>query len=193
MRGLRSAGIAVLIIAATVTALTAAVGATSAASTFELVFDGRHTPDLLHEGTFTTSPTFCSSGQAADVSVDSSTDTATRTFRCSGSGEFTARVTPLPAEHGGGGSWQIVGGSGAFANLRGKGRWRSIPLGGSSSDPATITFRSTWTGMVDFDVSPPTVAFSKATARKPKRPRGAYSLRLLLSLHDPKGTPSRTG
>jgi hypothetical protein len=86
-----------------------------------------------------------------------------------------------------------VGGSGAFANLRGKGRWRSIPLGGSSSDPATITFRSTWTGMVDFDVSPPTVAFSKATARKPKRPRGAYSLRLLLSLHDPKGTPSRTG
>jgi hypothetical protein len=189
VRASRSATAAVAAVAALAGAGTAAVGARTAASGFQLVFDGRHNADLLHEGTFTTSASFCPSGEAVDASVDGTTDTATRTFRCRGSGEFTARVTPLPAEHGGGGSWQIVGGSGPFANLRGKGTWTSVRLSGSSGDPATITFRSTWVGSVDFDVSPPTVAVTSAAVRKLKRPKGAYSLRLVVSLTDAEGNP----
>src|SRR5689334_15297923 len=86
------------------------VGATPPPS-FHLVFDGRHNQALLHEGTFTTSSSWCSSGSAADVSIDDPTLTATRRFTCAGGGDFTATVSPLRAEHGGSGSWQIVSGT----------------------------------------------------------------------------------
>jgi hypothetical protein len=185
---MRSLAGILLIASAALASIAAASGARTAASSFQLVFDGRHNADLLHEGTFTTSASFCPSGRAVDVTVDSGTDSATRRFTC-GSGDFTARVTPLPAEHGGGGSWQIVAGTGPLADLRGRGTWTSVRLGGSSADPATITFRSTWHGIADFDVSPPTVAVAKAAARKLRRPKGSYSLRLVLALVDPEGNP----
>lgn len=155
---------------------------------FQLVFDGKHTPTLLHEGPFTTSASFCLSGYATDISVQSDIETAVRTFRCIGSAdEFTAQVKPLPAEHGGSGSWQIVKGSGALAELRGKGTWTSIRVTGAAGDPATITFRSTWQGVTDFDASPPTIAISKSTVRRLRRPKGAYLLRLVLSFGDVPG------
>src|SRR5947208_2140298 len=97
----------------------AADGARKTPAAFRLGFDGKHTPALLHEGPFTTSASFCLSGYAADTAIEAETETAVRAFRCSGStDQFTARVKPVPAEHGGGGSWQIVSGSGALANLR---------------------------------------------------------------------------
>ena len=168
----------------------AADGAREAPAPFRLVFDGRHTPALSHEGPFTTSASFCLSGYASDDRIEADTDTAVRTFRCSGSAEqFTARVTPVPAEHGGSGSWQIVAGTGALAMLRGKGTWTSIRLSGTDGDIASITYRSTWDGVTDFDVSPPTIAVSKATARKLRRPRGAFQLRLALSFGEPAGSP----
>jgi hypothetical protein len=185
---MRSLAGIVLIASAAMASIAGASGARTAASPFQLVFDGRHNADLLHEGTFTSSAPFCPSGRAVDVTIDSGTDSATRRFTC-GSGDFTARVTPLPAEHGGGGSWQIVAGTGPLANLRGRGRWTSVRLGGTSADPATITFRSTWEGVVDFDVSPPAVAVAKAVARKLRRPKGIYSLRLVLTLGDPEANP----
>jgi len=58
-------------------------------------------------------------------------------------------VKPVPAEHCGGGSWQIVSGSGALADLRGKGTWTS--------------------------------------ARKLRRPKGAYRLRFGLSFSEAAG------
>ncbi len=63
----------------------------------------------------------CPSGSAADVSVEATTDTALRRFTCAGGGDFSARIAPLPAEHGGTGTWQIVDGTGPLAGLRGKG------------------------------------------------------------------------
>jgi hypothetical protein len=115
-------------------------------------------------------------------------ETAVRTFRCSGSAdEFTARVKPLPAEHGGQGSWQIVEGSGALANLRGKGTWTSVRLSGNDN-PTSITFRSTWQGVADFDASPPTIAVSRSSARKLRRPKGAYVLGVVLSFGDSPGS-----
>ena len=170
-------------------AVPAAGSSTNASSEFQLVFDGKHTPSLLHEGPFTTSASFCPSGQAVDTGVDSATETALRKFTCAGSsGGFTARVGRLPAEHGGSGTWQIVEGSGPLADLRGKGIWSSVRLGGNPTDPATITFRSTWKGVADLDAAPPTVAAQKRSAQKLRRPKGAYRVRLVLTLNDAAGS-----
>lgn len=150
---------------------------------FDLVFDGRHTPTLVHEGPFTTTAAFCRSGSAVDVSVEPDVETATRVFRCAESPDtFTARVWPLRNEHGGAGSWHIVGGKGALASLRGKGTWTSVRIGGTSDDLEHITFRSTWQGVTDFDTAPPTIAVTRARATKLRRPKRTYLVRLRLSL-----------
>jgi hypothetical protein len=175
-------------------AVPAAGSSTNASSEFQLVFDGKHTPSLLHEGPFTTSAAFCPSGQAVDTGVDSATETALRKFTCAGSsGGFTARVGRLPAEDGGSGTWQIVEGSGPLADLRGKGIWSSVRLGGNPTDPATITFRSTWKGVADLDAAPPTVAAQKRSAQKLRRPKGAYRVRLVLTLNDAAGSAVDAG
>jgi hypothetical protein len=167
---------------------TATGGSRAAPASFKLVFEGRHNAALLHEGTFTSSVVGCPSGSAADVSFDTDTESALRRFSCAGSkGEFTARVAPLPAEHGGLGSWQIVAGNGPLANLRGKGTWTSTRLAGRPDDPATIVFRSTWDGVVDFDVTAPTVGVTSVGVRKLRRPKGTYRLRVVLALSDAEG------
>jgi hypothetical protein len=188
-RSTRYALVAVgVVVAVAVAATAAADGAKTVPAAFRLVFEGKHTPELLHEGTFTTAASFCPSGSAADTSIDSNTETAVRTFRCSGSADaFTARVKPLPAEHGGSGSWQIVSGSGALADLRGKGTWTSVRLGGTTDDPATITFRSTWEGVTDYDASAPTIALSRSSAQRLRRPKGAYLVRFRLSFSEAAG------
>jgi hypothetical protein len=111
MVGVRSARLVPL--AAAFIFVTAGAAARTAPLSFRLVFDGRHNAALLHEGTFTSSASFCPSGSAADVSVEATTDTALRRFTClGGGGDFSARIAPLPAEHGGTGTWQIVDGTG---------------------------------------------------------------------------------
>jgi len=161
----------------------------AAAPSFQLVFDGRHNAQLQHVGTFTTTATWCSSGSVGEISVDPATDTATRRFTCAGGGDFTATVRPLPAEHGGSGTWQIIDGTGPLADLRGKGTFLSTLVSGHLDDPATIVFRSTWTGVADFDVDPPKVTLNAATVRKLKRPVGTYTVRLALSFADNGGGP----
>jgi hypothetical protein len=178
-----------VVVAALMAAGATAIGGSRAApASFKLVFEGRHNAALLHEGTFTSSVVACPSGSAADVSLDSDTESALRRFTCAGAkAEFTARVAPLPAEHGGLGSWQIVAGTGPLANLRGKGTWTSTRLAGRPDDPATIVFRSTWDGVADFDVTAPTVGVSSVGVRKLRRPKGTYTLRVALSLSDAEG------
>jgi hypothetical protein len=186
MGGVRSSRLVPL--AAALIFVTSGAAARTAPPSFQLVFDGRHNAALLHEGTFTTSTSFCPSGSAADVSVEATTDTALRRFTCAGSaGDFSARIAPLPAEHGGTGTWQIVDGTGPLAGLRGKGTWTSTRLSGRPDDPATIMFRSTWEGVVALDVSPPATSVTSASARKLKRPKGAYAMRVVLSLTDNGG------
>ena len=163
-------------------------GASAAApASFQLVFDGEHNASLLHEGTFTTSYAPCPSGTAADVSIDEATLTALRQFTCDAGGGFTAKVGPLPQEHGGSGSWQIVAGSGPLADLRGKGTFTSVRLTGDPNDPSTITFRSTWTGVADLDATPPTVSVTHWHAKKLARPKRTYKIRLGLSIPDNGG------
>jgi hypothetical protein len=156
----------------------------AAPASFQLVFDGKHQANLLHEGTFTTSSSSCPTGTAEDVSIDETTLTAVRQFTCDAGGGFTAKVGPLPAEHGGSGSWQIVNGSGPLADLRGKGTFTSVRLTGDPNDPSTITFRSTWTGVADLDATPPTVRVTHWHVKKLARPKRAYKVRLGLSMTD---------
>lgn len=163
-------------------------GATAPQS-FHLVFEGKHNAALLHEGSFTTSSPWCRAGSAVDLSFDQLTVTAVRRFSCGEGGEFTAKVWPLPAEHGGRGSWQIVAGDGPLAELRGKGTFGSTRLSGSPDDPASITFRSSWDGVADFDITPPAIGISSWSVRKLARPTSAYKLRLVLSLTDDDGSP----
>jgi hypothetical protein len=184
----RHAVIAAAVAAATAIALPAAGASRNAAAEFQLVFDGKHAPSLLHEGPFTTSAAFCRTGYAVDTGVDPATESALRKFTCEGSNAaFTARVGRLPAEHGGSGTWQIIEGTGALADLRGKGTWTSVRVSGNPLDPATITFRSTWKGAADLDSAPPTVSASKRSVQKLRRPKGTYRLRLVLSLSDKPG------
>jgi hypothetical protein len=81
---------------ATIVFVAVTAGASGAAPTdFRLVLDGKHNAALLHEGTFTTSASFCTSGAAEDISVDGSTDTAQRRFRCGDAGGHLHRRRPF--------------------------------------------------------------------------------------------------
>jgi hypothetical protein len=171
-------------------ALTGLGGAEAASPAFQLVLDGRHDAQLQHEGTFTSGASWCPSGSITEIGVDATTDTATRRFSCSGGAEFTATIRPLPAEHGGSGTWQIIGGSGPLADLRGKGTFTSTLVSGKPDEPATITFRSTWTGVADFDVDPPAITVASAIARRLVRPAGSYAVRVAVTLADSGGSIS---
>jgi len=190
MRTVNRAFQVALVVAAVAAGAAVARGQSSAPPAFHLVFDGKHNANLLHEGPFTTTSSFCPSGYAADVTINDVTLTALRKFTCSDSGaDFTARIAPLSAEHGGSGTWQIVDGTGPLAELRGKGIWTSERLSGGP-DPGSITFRSTWDGVADFDTDSPEIAISKPTARKLPRPAGSYALHMTLGLTDAAGTVS---
>jgi hypothetical protein len=149
------------------------------------VFDGAHTDALLHDGTFAASA-FCSSGQAADVGTVG--EAGIRRFTCAdGRGTFDARITPLPAEHRGAGTWQIVAGTGELARLRGRGSFTSELLSGDVDNPPTITFRSTWSGVVDLDDAPPAITFTRLTTQKLRRPARSYVLRVAFTAQDDAG------
>jgi hypothetical protein len=67
---------------------------------------------------------------------------------------------------------------------------RSAPRASLAREASrSITFRSTWKGVADFDTTPPTVGLSHWRAKKLKRPRGMYRVTLALSLADSGGGP----
>ena len=160
------------------------IGSTQAAPTpAQLVFDGVHNVRLLHEGPFTGSAPFCSSGYAADV--DLSGEVALRRHTCGdGRGTFDARIASLPAEHGGSGTWQVVAGTGELSRLRGRGTWTSVRVAGDPSDPATIVFRSMWQGIADLDDTAPAITLTRATTRKLRRPARTYTLQIAFVARD---------
>jgi hypothetical protein len=179
--------------AAAIVAAAAALAGGAAPMKFELVFEGRHeiTPGsggaLQHVGPFTASSPFCPSGNAVDVLGSPSTPNAVRRFTCDdGAGSILLRVRGFHGEHVTGmtGAWEIVSGTGQYAALRGKGAWTSVVLSGDPTRPETVTFRSTSTGAADFDAVAPRIAILRASAAKLRRPRGAYVIRLTVSLGD---------
>jgi hypothetical protein len=166
-------------------------------SSFELVMNGFHTaagpPEKFsfgfrHEGPFAASAPFCSSGYAVDLEYLAQPVTGLRRFACSdGSGSITARKFVLSAnaqfthEEG---VWAIVEGTGPYSTLRGKGTYVNDFVSGNPADHITTTFRETWRGVIDFDVRPPDVSISQASAKRLRRPKGAYSIRIAFSARD---------
>jgi hypothetical protein len=78
-------------------------------------------------------------------------------------------------------TWQILDGSGEYADLRGRGWVRAEPL---EIRDSVVTFRSTLGGVADRDAIAPTIGISSARATKLRRPARAYSIRVALALRD---------
>jgi hypothetical protein len=164
-------------------------------STFELVVNGFHSPaeprekfpfGFRHEGPFAASAPFCAPGYAVDLELLSGT--ALRQFTCSdGSGSITARKFVLRADaqftHEEG-VWAIVAGAGRYSTLRGKGTYVSDVVSGDPANHITTTFREIWRGVIDFDVTPPKVSISRASAKRLRRPKGTYSIRVAFTTQD---------
>jgi hypothetical protein len=186
--------IVMLVVTATATAAVLLVGTGSAAPTqFQLTFNGMHRPatfptplGLQHEGPFTASAPFCSSGYAVDVQHDARALAASRKFTCDGGGSITLLIADFPGEHdlGYSAAWKIIAGTGQYTTLRGQGTWTSVSVNGDQNNPSTLTFRTVLKGVVDFDSTAPTVAISKASVRRFGGRGRRYSLNLAFSARD---------
>jgi hypothetical protein len=168
-KGALPAGVVVLCLAALLTG----IGRASPTSFELLMKDGFHTPaegdkfplGFAHEGRFTASAPFCSSGYALDLALQPPIEL--RQFTCSdGSGSITARKVVVSAnaqfthEQG---DWMIVEGTGRYATLRGKGTSVLDTISGDPADHISTRFNETWVGVIDFDVTPPKVSISQAS------------------------------
>ena len=176
-----------------------ALAASSAAQSLELTIDGRHEAVPVsadypfggrHTGTFTSRPPFCASGSLVDLQIVLSGGAPVsnrRLFTCGdGSGTLTLSIFNPSAEHDPPSklSWTILEGSGSYAGFRGTGTYRGEFLSGTPGDFLSIVFRSTLDGFADRDSVAPAITISSVKAIKLRRPAGAYSIRLALSLRD---------
>jgi hypothetical protein len=187
-----SAGVAALL---GVAAFVAGIGRASPTS-FELVMEnGFHTPaeppekfslGFRHEGPFTASAPFCSAGYAVDLALLPPMEV--RQFTCSdGSGGITVRKLVVRADaqftHEEG-VWTIMEGTGRYSTLRGKGTSVLDTISGDPADHITTRFNETWAGVIDFDVTRPDVIISRASAKRLRRPKGVYSIRVTFTARD---------
>jgi hypothetical protein len=170
-----------------------ATGAAAAPTSFTLQFSGKHVPntnpalkaDLSHEGRFSASAPLCPTGPAVDTKdVELEPLSVMRTHTCDdGTGTFTAFMPTVRGEHGGGGSWKIVEGTGRYATLRGVGTYTGRLVSGDPDRFETIVYATSWQGVVDFDAVAPTLT-ANATAKKLKKPTRTYSVRAVLDAHE---------
>ncbi|HSI96844.1 MAG TPA: hypothetical protein VK926_00645 [Gaiellaceae bacterium] len=153
-----------------------------------LVFDGAHEPGLgqanpRHAGTFTAAGPACPSGTATDQRYVYPFGVLREHVCDDGSGSFTALLDPTPAEHGGVGRWKILGGTGGYSDLRGRGTFTGELLAGSPSHEETITFRTSWEGLAGFDAVAPRVRDVRTSLRRLGR-GGTYLLRVSFRTRD---------
>lgn len=164
------------------------VPADRAPTPFMLIFDGAHEPGVgqvnpRRKGEFSAAAPICSTGAAIDEAFVYPNGVL-REHTCNdGSGSFTARLDPTVAERGGSGRWKIVGGTGRYSELRGRGTFTGEFLGGSPSHEETITFRTTWEGVVGFDDTAPTIRALRSSLTKLRSP-GSYVLRVSFRVAD---------
>jgi hypothetical protein len=109
-----------------------------------------------------------------------------------GTGSFTAFFKEAAKEHPlapeGRGPWAITAGTGRYATLRGRGNYTARVITGDPNVPLTVTYRTVWDGVVDFDASGPNTALLTAKATKVSlRPR-TYALKLVLDVRDTPAT-----
>ncbi len=192
---MRMWGLALVLAVLTVTTATASAG--SGSTPFTLVFEGSRVAaqeiDMFafgarDEGSFEAGPPLCDAGSAVDLEqrLADGWMTGLRRFDCEGGdGSVIARTWVLdgdPSWGYEGGAWQIIEGDGDFKRLRGKGTYARVLL----DDGATS---EVWRGVVDFDDVAPQVTVRKITLERPRRPGGAYVVRVSFRAHDDFGGP----
>ena len=178
-----------------------ALAARSAASPFELVFEGRDEAVVRRRRLFWLAHT---SGRSRRAHRSASIETAVDLpdprdvlmhYTCSdGSGSLTLRIGshPWPRSESG---WTIAEGSGRYAGLRGKGKSSSEALDGDDPFALVVPFRATFQGFADADGVPPSLALTSARATKLRGTGRWYAIRVALSRFGTtsRETPSRTG
>ncbi len=161
----RSGSLAALALAVASLAAVAAPGASPSrlvARQVELKLEGTHAAGAgYHEGTFTASAPLCPSGTWLGDSEEDGD--GVREFTCADrSGTFTTDfVGDAEHETGATAPWAITGGTGKWVKLRGAGTATTDQSTGPGQPP--IDFRSTWTGLVDFDAAGPSLRVTRAT------------------------------
>jgi hypothetical protein len=148
-------------------------GASAAPQQLELSFTGgrvdaeRALLGWRRQGTFTASGPLCAAGAAADTSHELRiSEVAVRSFTCDdGSGSVVFRIGSFTAEEAadGAGTWAIVGGTGRYARLRGKGTWSTDGIG--LDRPEGPTVRTRLSGIAAFDASAPTIVVRRSTVK----------------------------
>jgi hypothetical protein len=179
-----------IVLVAGIIAISVAAGAVTAsaartaAPSFELTSEG-----WLSGGEFTASGAFCPSGHVQTLRYDLYW---TQLLACAdGSGTATALIAWPETVGDEVGTFRIVGGTGAYEKLRGRGELTSVETGdrdlvcddflGCEDIPV---LRIAWTGVAALDDAPPALQVVSARASKLGRPAGAYSLELALELQD---------
>lgn len=171
--------------ATVVLGISATAGAAPAAPVaFELEYFANHVPNadsakfpvgFRHEGPFTASAPFCPTGTAVDLRHFGVIG-ADRLFTCD-DGSGTATLNIAGDEHNIPGAWKFIEGTGPYATLRGQG-----------ASPGSLApgwdHHANYRGVVDFDVVAPTISISTATVKKPARPKGPHTLKVVFSAPD---------
>jgi hypothetical protein len=153
--------------------------ALAAPTQVSLHLDGTHPVDAdYHQGTFTASPPLCPAGSWLGNGSNS------RVFTCvDGGGTFTADFNgELEHVTGATGPWTITSGTGTYDALRGKGTARIDSSTGVNSSP--IVFSDTWTGVVDFDATPPTGSVTAVKVVRPHTSRGRWHVTVSFKARD---------
>jgi len=174
-----------------------AAAAPSAATPFELVLAGGHESvpaseafpfGIRHSGTFRSGTPFCPSGTYVDLLYDALNGLEDlRRFSCEdGTGTLVVAME-MWFEHKSPftDTWRIVGGSGRFDDLRGRGTYRGEFVSGDEGDlPLSVRYRSTLRGFVAFDSVAPTIGVVTAKVTKVRPASSTYSIRLTLMMDD---------
>jgi hypothetical protein len=165
--------------AAVLFALGPAGTATAAPAQTTLHLDGTHPADAdRHEGTFTASSPLCTSGSWLGNGAGH------RVFTCAdGTGTFTASFNG-ELEHVAGltGPWAISRGTGNYTALRGAGTGTIDSSTGENV--SRITFAETWSGIADFDATPPTGSVNAVKIVRPATPAGRWIVKVSLGARD---------
>jgi hypothetical protein len=88
----------------------------------------------------------------------------------------------LEHTQGSSGAWGIVAGTGNFATLRGTGTGHVDSSTGTASP--TVVFSDTWTGIVDFDATPPIGSITAVKLLRPRTPARAWKATVTFAAHD---------
>lgn len=156
---------------------------TASSATEKLAFGFRD------EGAFTALAPMCETGHAVDLEqvLTDGWLTGLRRFECGDGGTIVARTWLLGGNPSWGyeeGAWLIVAGTGAYGGLRGKGTYLRAFLDDNSGSIAEL-----WRGLVDFDDVPPQITVAGISIVPPRRPHGAYVVRLAFTARDASGGP----